>query len=327
MYQKTGNRISLLPQSEFCGLSPVISEAHGAGRAAHMSSAFHAMCAQAPDAKEKMARLTPKELQTIGTWKVPTDVEAAGRTLRYQDAEKEQPVGLTLTGEWADEGEVVTCGTLDFAWVVDGVAYVADIKKSAWTVSGPDTLQLLTYGYAWAKKHGCTAFVTGIFIAESGEWMWDDKVRGLDDFESLDLWSRIVYAATNRSDTGSPGDHCRSCYGRLHCPEWVLPAAAANTVLAPVTEGGLESCTPEKLSELVLYCQKVKATIDKVEEHAKEMSRRGMPVSDGKGKVWKATQCKGRESLNQTKLLLDHPEMAKYYERGQPYSMFRWGKP
>lgn len=326
-YNKTGNRISLLPVAQYCGLAPVLSEQHGAGRAAAMSQAFHALCARAEDAKEKLARLTPKELAAIGTWKAPGEVKLpSGRVLKYDDAEREQPVGLTLSGEWADDGNVVTCGTLDFAWVADGVAYVADIKKSSWTVSGPDTLQLLTYGYAWAKKHGCSAFVTGLFIAETGEWVWDDSVRELDDFSSLDLWARIMYAATNRSDTGSPGDHCKNCYGRLYCPEWVLPAAAADTVLAPVAAGGLESLDPEKLSELVLYCQRVKGVIEKVEEQAKEMARRGTPVSDGKGKVWKATQCKGRESLNQTRLLLDHPEMAKYYERGQPYSQFRWSK-
>jgi hypothetical protein len=325
-YTKSGNRISLLPISEFCGLAAKLSEQHGAGRAAAMSSAFHAKQAGAPDAQEKMARLTAKERETIATWKAPSPVVVNGETLTYEQADKEQPVGLTDSGEWAEDGEVITCGTLDFAWVRNGVAYVGDMKKTRWSCSGPTSLQLLAYGYAWAKKHGCRAFCVGIWLIEEGEWQWADKVYELDDWSSLDLWGRIAYAATNRSGEAAFGDHCDNCYGRLHCPEYTLPAAHADTVLSAAAVGGAID-DPQKLAELLLFAQRIKGTIDKVYELAKEAARRGEPVKHPtEPKVFGFVQCKGRESLNQAKLFAAIPEATKFIERGESYQQARWLK-
>lgn len=325
-YVKLGNRVSLLPMAQFCGLAGELSEAHGAGRAAAMSSAFHAKMAGGDDAKEKLARLTPKELDTIAGWTKPSDVMVRGRTLTYEDADKEQAVGLDAHGEWADSGEVVTCGTLDFAWVHEGCAFVGDMKKSRWTTNGPDTLQLLTYGYAWAKKHGCHSFVVGLWIIEDAEWQWSPTVYKLDDFSTLDLWGRIYYAAMNKSGEANYGDHCSNCYGRLHCPEYTAPAALADTVLSPAAVGGaLEDS--EKLADLLAYCERVLPMIEKVKEHAREAARRGTPVRDKAGRVLTFTRCKGRESLNKARLFAEMPEATRFIERGDPYDMMRWAKP
>lgn len=321
---KRGNRISLLPVAQYCQLSGKLSEEHGAGRAAALSSAFHAREAGAPDAKEKLARLTPKELDTISTWKRPSDVTVSGHVLTYKDAAKEQPVGLTLTGDFAESGDVATCGTLDFAWVHDGVAFVGDLKKSAWTTSGPDSLQLLAYGYAWAKKHGCRAFCVGLWIIEDAEWRWSDKVYGLDDFESLDLWARIMYAALNVGTEANFGDHCRNCYGRLHCPEYTAPAALADTVLSSAAVGGAID-DPEKLLELLAYVERVEPMIEKVKEHARECARRGVPLKR-KGQVLKFIRCRGRESLNKARLFSEMPEATRFLERGDDYDQARWVK-
>lgn len=325
-YVKVGNRISLLPVSRYCGLAAKLSEEHGAGRAAAMSSAFHAQAAGATDAKAKLAQLTPKELAEISNWTKPTPAVVLDNVLTYEAADKEQAVGLTKDGEWAESGEVLTCGTLDFAWVRDGVAYVGDMKKSRWTTSGPDSLQLLTYGWAWAKKHGCHSFCVGLWIIEDAEWQWSDKVYRVDDFDALDLWSTIAHAASNNDGQASFGAHCQSCYARLHCPEWTLPAAMADTVLGAVAHGG--ELSSDKLAEAVEYVQRIKGVIERVEEQAKESVRRGIPViHPATGKSWKPSPTKGRESLDQQALFAAMPEARRFVKRGESFFTFRWSKP
>lgn len=326
LYQLRGNRISALPVSQYCGLSAKLGAEHGAGRAAAMSSAFHARAAGAPDAKEKMARLTTKEQNEISLWKTPTPITVFGHELTYEAADKEQPVGLTVAGEWADSGEVVTCGTLDFAWVVDDCAYVADMKKTQWASSGPDSLQLLCYGYAWAKKHGLPRFCVGIWLIEEAEWRWSSTVYSVEGFDSLDLWEHIVYAALNTTGEASFGPHCSDCYSRLHCPEYVLPAALADSKLSPATLGGAID-DPIKLGEMLAYIRRVEAIIERAKDHAKEAVRRGLVVVDPTtGETLKAIACKGRESLNQSKLFAAMPDATKFIERGDSYSQMRWVK-
>lgn len=330
-YVKLGNRVSLLPITSFCGLAGSLSEAHGAGRAAAMSSAWHAQAAKAPDAAAKLAKLTPKELDQIAGWPKPTDVKVLGETLTYDDAEKEQPIGLTASGEWADEGAVLTCGTLDFAWIVTHqdpfigrVAVVGDLKKTRWASSGPDSLQLLTYGYAWAKKNGCRAFVTGIWVIEDAEWQWSEKVYELDSFSELDLWQRIAHAASNTAPEASFGEHCGSCYGRLHCPEYTLPAQFAETVLAPVAAGGPID-DGAKLGELLAFAERVAPLLDKAKDMAKEAARRGVKVKHPTtGKVLGFVACKSPEALNRAKLFAAMPEATKFLERGDGYSRMLW---
>lgn len=329
LYLMRGARISQLPVSAFCGLSAKLSAEHGAGRAAAMSSAFHAKSAGAPDAKEKLSRLTPKELNEIAMWKAPTPVTVAGAELTYEAAAKEQPVGLTINGEWADSGEVVTCGTLDFAWdlpQLDAVA-VADMKKSSWASSGPDSLQLLAYGYAWAKKHGRSRFCVGIWLIEEAEWRWSETIYSVEGFDSLDLWERIVYAALNVTGEASHGPHCSDCWSRLHCPEHVLPATLADSVLNPATLGGAID-DAAKLGEMLAFIRRVEPIIERAKEHAKEAVKRGLVVTDPTtGEILKSIQCSGKESLNQAKLFAAMPEATRFVERGNPYTQTRWVKP
>ncbi len=326
-YVKRGHRVSLLPITQFCSLAGKLSEEHGAGRAAALSSAFHAQAADAPDAKAKLAQLTPKEREQIAGWTTPTDVTVNGHVLTYADAAKEQPVGLSDAGEWVESGDCLTAGTLDFAWAYDSVAFVGDMKKSVWTTSGPDSLQLLTYGWAWAKKHGCHSFCVGLWIIEDGEWQWSPKVYRVDDFDALDLWSTIAHAARNNDGSASYGDHCGSCFGRLHCPEYTSPVAYIETALAPVCEGGPID-DPVKLGELMAFCERVKGLIEKAEEMAYEAARRGVAVTHPvSGKVLRFVACKGRESLNKEKLFEAMPEAKRFVERGQGYSRAQWSKP
>lgn len=292
-----------------------------------MSSAFHAVAAGAPDAKAKLARLTDKEQSEIATWRKPDDVIVGSQVLTYAEALKEQPVGLTASGEWAESGEVVTCGTLDFAWVNDDTCYVADIKKTQWASSGPDSLQLLGYGYAWAKKNACSKFCVGLWLVEEQEWRWSDTIYSVDGFDSLDLWERIKHAALNTTGEASFGDHCSSCYGRLYCGEYLAPAAFVDTWLSPASVGGAID-DAAKLGEMLSMVRRVEGLIEKVKDTAKEAVRRGVQVTDpATGEVFKAISCKGRESLNQGKLFEAMPEAKRFVERGEGYTQMRWVKP
>lgn len=328
-YLMRGNRISALPTAAFCGLAAKLGAEYGAGRAAAMSSAFHAKASGDPSAKEKLARLSPVELNTISMWKTPTSVTVAGHELTYESADKEQPVGLTIDGAWADDGEVVTCGTLDFAWDLPDIdtVVVADMKKTTWASSGPDSLQLLAYGFAWAKKHGRSKFVTGIWLIEEAEWQWSDRVYDVSGFDSLDLWERIVYAALNTTGEASYGPHCSQCYGRLHCGEYTLPAALVGSWLTPATVGGAID-DPKAMSEMLAMIRRIEPLIEKVKDSAKEAVKRGLVVTDpDTGETLKAISCKGRESLNQSKLFAAMPGATRFIERGEAYSQMRWVKP
>lgn len=333
-YTKVGARVSLLPVSQFCGLAASLSEAHGAGRSAAMSSCWHAMAAKADDAAVKLARLTPEERATIEQWKLPTPVKVLGKELTYEDSAKEQPIGLTGDGSFAEEGEVVTCGTLDFAWIVDHpdpfigrVAVVADNKKTTWASSGPDSLQLLTYGYAWAKKHGCRAFITGLWIIEDEEWQWSEEVYELDSWTELDLFHRIKSAALNTTGEAAFGEHCSNCYGRLHCPEYTLPAQFAETVLAPVAADSGLIHDGERLGQLFAFAERVAPLIEKAKDMAKEAARRGVKVTHPvSGKTLTFIRCKSPESLNKAKLFAQIPEATKFLERGNGYERMTWSK-
>lgn len=332
VYKKLGNRISLLPVTQFCALAGQLSEQHGAGRAAAKSSCWHARAAGAANSAALEAKLTPKELDEIAGWSKPSPVTIFGKELTYEAADKEQPVGLDSRGEWADGGEVVTAGTLDFAWVVEHhdpfigrCAVVADLKKTVWASSGPDSLQLLAYGYAWAKKNGCRAFMTGIWIIEDKEWQWSQTVYELDSFTELDLWDRIRHAALNTGSEAAYGEHCSNCYGRLHCPEYTLPSQFAETVLAPVAAGNVAIDDGVKLGELLAFAERVAPLIEKAKETAKEAARRGVKVvHPTTGKALGFVKCKSPEALNRTKLFAAMPEATKFLERGNGYERMLW---
>lgn len=329
VHRRVGNRISLLPISEFCGKAPVLSEQYGAGRAAAMSSAFHAAQAGAPDAPALASRLTDVEREEIAGWHSPaTVVLHPGCTLDYQHAEKEVEVVL-------QEGELDIVGHVDFAWIYDDafdgfdgrIAYVADIKKSVWTTTeGPESLQLHGYGMAYAKARGCDAYVTGLWCATEGEWLWAKEMVVLDSDRGRAILERIKFAAENRSDEASTGEHCGRCWSRMHCPEHLLPAALGETWLAPVAEGGDISLVDASFIHKLGALEKM---IDVAKEQAKAAVKRGLlRVRDPEtGKIWAPVETKGRVSVDAGKLKAELGDDAKRFMRqGAPYDQFRWVK-
>lgn len=294
-----------------------------------MSHAFHAQCAGAPEAASELARLTEAERAEVATWKRPADVVVGDVTLTYGAAEKELEVGLNSVGEYckASDPDCVTVGHLDMAWVVDvgggRWAFVADIKRSEFTVSeGPESLQLQSYGLAYASKVKADVYVTGIWGAVEGRWWWSDAQVMVDGFDHLDVLARVLAAAQNTSPDYSMGPHCRGCYGRLRCPAYVIAPSHAAGELAPFTAVGAD-ITSEQASKLLLLTKRVKDMAEHVENELKERVRRGLEIADGNGKVWKPVECQGRESLSKRLLERAGLDPSSFMERGKPYE--RWG--
>ena len=179
-----GNRSSSLPIAQYCSASAVLGAKHGAGRAAAMSTAFHARSAQSDGWRALFTLLSPAERETIDGWHLPEDVELEdGTVLRYAEAYKEEQVMLDSQGDYTEDPEEAVCtGHFDIAWVIEHenvpdddqiegdaaqpmrVLYLADLKKTDWSsVGGVSSLQLLSYAFAFASKHKCDAFVLGIW--------------------------------------------------------------------------------------------------------------------------------------------------------------------
>jgi hypothetical protein len=331
--RRTGNRVSLLPISQYCGKAGELSEKYGAGRPAAMGSAFHALVARAPDAQVKLARLTDRERAEVLLWQPPaTVVINEGRTLDYAEALKEFEVSIEAHDpdpiRVLAEDRPVTVGHVDMAWVKQvgdlKVAFVGDIKKTIWTTEdGPESLQLHGYGWGTARKFGCDAYCTGLWCATEGEWLWSKDWIVLDSDRGRATWDRIYHAATNVGEA-STGGHCNGCYARLHCPEHLLPTALSQTFLAPVAEGGDLSTVDHAF---VLKLQALEKTIDAAKKLVQAAIERGeLQVRDpDSGKVYGPVKMPGREGLNKEKLLADLGDKAsEYVTKGAPYSQFRW---
>lgn len=318
-----GHRMSSLPIARYCGLAPRLQEGRAAGRRALMGSYFHAFAANDPE-HEKLARnLTERELEEVRTWTTPPDVQVGKVTLCYQDAETELEVGLTTGGEYcdADHPDLLTLGHLDFAWLLDGVAYVADIKASEYTVEeGADSLQIHAYGLAYAKKMGADHYCAGIYAAAEGRYTWGEMV----DVDWDSPFADLEAAALN--EEACTGPHCSRCYGRLHCPEHTIRAVEGMGKLAPVAEGG-ELSAETALDALGM----VKAMEDLAKQakgHLQEWARRNGGIPDGNGKVYLPVMTQGRESVCSAKKLRqtlgDAAEM--FVKRGKPFEQWRWVK-
>lgn len=327
-----GHRMSALPTAQFCGLSPRLSASHGAGRAAAISSAFHAMCADAPEAKARIALLTNEERSEIAGWKRPStislDHEGVRVVLDYASAEKELAVALDAFGQACapDDPDAATVGHLDFAWVHFGVAYVADIKKSLWTTSGPESLQLTAYGFAYALARGCHSFVTGLWIpSEGGEWLWSEKFVVVDSPEGEELLARVLHAATNDGETNS-GQHCRDCYARLYCPEFALAAATPGHWMEA---GGVGEIDGSKAAELILQIAAIEDIAERAKKNIQERVRRGeIDVRDPKtNKRYLPVHMPGRAGMDMERLRSELGErLDGFMRRGQGYQQFRWVK-
>lgn len=329
--------MSSLPIAEKCGAAAPLSASHGAGRAAAMSKAFHAKCAGSPDAFRLIGALSHVERDEIAEWKAPADaVVNEWCTLDYASAVKELEVGLDHFGEFTDDPEAaLSWGHLDFAWVreIEGiqVAFVGDIKKSVWTTpEGPDSLQLHAYGRAFAKKTGCAAYCTGIWAAKEGRWLWSLDIVLLDGPRGQALWERIALAASNTGEAAT-GQHCGSCYARMHCPEYLIPGIVTDALAEAV---GLRdpkalaalTLTQGELLRLKLWSERAQELGELVEKNLKEGVRRGLFVIEQDGKVWTPVEMRGRESIDKEKLVACGVEPETVTKRGAPYVQMFWKK-
>lgn len=327
-----GHRMSSAPVTQFCGQAGRLGQM-GSGRAAYQSSCFHAVCAGAPNADELLVRLTQDELAEIAKWKRPTDIDVgSGRILRYVDAEKELEVAIDSSGSYVDpkSPNAISIGHFDFGWVVQvgsmRIAYVGDIKRSEFTVEeGVESLQLHSYGLAYATKMNCDGYAVGIWAAVEGLWQWSSIVD-LESAEALTYAKRVVAAVTNTSDEYAMGPHCRKCYGRFRCPAWLMPPELATSTLAPLAVGGEAQLTDERMAELLLVYQRFSDTTKRMEEAFKAYALQHRGIRDPKtGKVWLPVLCQGRESVSVEAVRREFGDDAdRVISKGKPYQQFRW---
>jgi hypothetical protein len=302
-----------------------------------MSRAFHAKCAGSPDAFRLIGALSPIERDEVAEWKPPADATVNDWcVLDYASSVKELEVGLDHFGEFTDDPEsALSWGHLDFAWVrdVDGttVAFVGDIKKSVWTTAeGPESLQLHAYGRAFAKKVGAAAYCTGIWAAKEGRWLWSLDVVLLDGPRAQEVWERIAYAASNTGEA-STGQHCGSCYARMHCPEHLLPGVVTDALAEAVAVRDPKAVEELTLTQgealrLLRWADRAEELADLVKRNMREAVRRGKLVVVDGDKEWLPVEMPGKEAIDKEKLKACGVEPETVTKRGEPYFQMRWKK-
>jgi hypothetical protein len=314
------NRMSILDVSRYCPAAGRLSEQYGAGVAAAVGRAFHARIAKDPSWEDMVARLPDEQRSEVLALYAPPDVlsiPVQGGSVNVAMSEAEHELEVTL-----DVGDLVPAecvGHLDLAWHIDDLAVVVDLKRTRWACpEGPASLQLQAYGLAYAVKRECSFYVPAIWDCTEGELI-PGKVTRVDDgpFEA------IISAALNTTGEAVTGDHCRHCYARMHCPEYLLPGALATTTLGPAATGAIEN------NEDALKCLRVKESMDTlskaVEKNLKAWAERnGGIVDPEKGKVWGPTQCAGRKGFSKEAAIADGVDVDKYVVQGKPYDTYRW---
>jgi hypothetical protein len=311
--------MSSLPLAQYCGEGARLGNEHAAGRAALLSTAMHAISAGDDNAAELYNRLSEAEQADVDARHYPVEVKCGEVVLRAAEAMRELTVMLDQDlASTPDPDKALTIGHLDLGWIVDGVAYVLDIKATRWTVpDGPASLQLHAYGHALADMYGCDSYVPGLWFADVGHADWGEPVELLSE-QGESIAQRIIASAGNTEI--STGPHCSSCYGRMHCKEYVLPAAAADTWLAPLAKGEItQTDAPVMLQRL----EQAKDVVKAVESALKVYAERegGIPLGD---KVWKPVQVNGRKSLNRKLLDEKYPGAAdECMVQGKAFSQFR----
>lgn len=309
------HRMSSLPVARYCGLSPTLL--NPSGRAAVISTAFHARCADLPDAEDKWALLTDEERAELEDWQVPPDTIVEGARLKYSEAAVEQEVSL--------EGIV---GHPDMYWVceVDGrtIVFVADIKKSRFSaVGGLSSLQLHGYAIALVEEHGADGYVVGIWLPVDAEWEWGEYVDAMSPEYARQR--RVIIAASQTPPEANTGSHCSDCWSRLHCPAYTLPAHDPDSWLAPMTKpGGL---TKENAFDILVKLGAVKKVVEQVDANLKAFAK-STPISDGNGKEWGPGLQKGRESVCSPKELREKlgKDAERFIKRGGSFERYTWRK-
>lgn len=327
-----GWRMSLLGSTQFCGLAGQLSAQHGAGRPAAMSKAFHARCAGMPDAAALLAALTEDERDEVLEWKAPADIDYGSGVVRYAEMEKELEVCLDRFGFAceASDPDCLTVGHLDMATVIElpdfgRVAYVGDIKKTVWTAGeGPESLQLHAYAQAYAQLRDCKAYTTGLWIGETGEWLWTGSMVLLGSPRAVGILDRVLRAAQNHGEASS-GPHCQSCWSRLHCPEYALPLQTFDQWQLSLE--AFEALPPEEQAQFLFKLQATEALATKIRKEVQERVRRGRAAPAKDGSRYLPVIMPGRESVSVKALREGLGEGAEaFITRGQPYDQFRWLK-
>lgn len=318
--------MSSLPIAQWCSAAGVLGDKHGAGRAAAISTAHHAVMAGADDADELMARLSPDEQTEVRRRKTPADVDVGGATLSWMDDTHPggREVEVILDANLDCEGEPVSIGHVDRYWVIDGIVYVADIKATDWSSpDGPDdSLQMHAYGLACAALHDADGYCLGHWNATEGEWDWT-RIYEIG-FDTMEIGERVLAAARNTSGEYATGSHCHSCYQRLHCQEWLAPIEAGDNAFLQIAAGTEVSMgrLAEAVDQMKVYEGMVELVKAALKVHADRIG--GIVSSDGK-KIWKAGAVKGRKGLDKKALEADHPGLlAKYEKRGPDTTRYSW---
>jgi hypothetical protein len=329
--------MSSLPLLQHCGQAQIVS-AKGAGSTnSAIGTAFHAVCAGAENAAELVARLSDEAQAELKALIPPQPVLVGDEfnpiTLDYKDAFKEVPVGLNALGVYVekDSEESILDGTCDLYWkalVGDRrVVYVADIKKSSFTIAdGARTLQAIGYAVAIASKEEADGYATGIWDATEGRWEWTPYVDVWSEEAEKNL-DRVIAAAKNYGGEYSVGTHCSSCYGRAHCPQYLLPPELAETSLAPFTEPG--ALNHENALEALVFAKRALDIGKRVEDLVKAYAREAGGLYDqARGKVWMPVRTKGKTSLDRRALERDQPQIIERYTIfGADYEQWKWCNP
>lgn len=275
-------------------------------------------------------RLTEDEQNEIASWHVPKTVRIGDVELRYEDANKEIPLGLTESGAFCPKGSpnAMTEGTVDIYWALARTVYVVDMKRSEYTtVDGPKSLQIKGYALAVAALHepdGIDSYVTGVFSLETGEYEWDELTH-VESERAAEDWRRVKAAALHIEGDYSTGKHCRQCWQRSKCPAYLMPPGTTEESLVPFVTGEL---TQEKALELLQLKERVATTMKRADEILKAYADEHGGIRDeADGTTWKALMMPGRRGLDTKRLEKDHPQLVETYTKwGAPYPQYRWLK-
>lgn len=316
---RAGVRFSALPMAERCGQAARLARAvNASGRAAAMSSAFHAIAAGL-DAAPLLARLTDEERAEVSGWHKPTAYRFPdGATFSYDRAVKEAELYL-------DHGDVRSVGHPD-AYDYDPDlkrVIVVDLKRSAWTQPDPMNLQNIAALLAVLPKYPeATTFACGVWPLDGSGWLWG-PVMSVDDFELATLAERVKYAATNDSANYSTGAHCSGCYSRMRCPAYLVPPEQAGEEFKALAyPDGLSALSLEERGKLVLRLKGLEENVEAMKATLAEDAKRVGGYPDGNGKVWRAVEQKGRESVSVADVrAAGRGDLVK---PGKPFISMRW---
>lgn len=329
----TAVRCSSLPIVRYCGAAGPLGQSHGAGRAAAMGTAWHAICddpgLEKAETRAALASLTNDERAEVLARPRPTDVDLGeGVVLRWAEATRERPVFADRDLRPCRPEAAAITGHPDAYWICDGVVYVADLKSSMRHVEdGPASLQLQAYGLILAHEAEAHGYTCGIFAADTASWTWMDRVVEVDSWDAAEVVAAIQAAIDMPQDEYRPGPWCSSCWSRWHCPQHVVPNIEGT--LAALVDGDGPATPEEALKALRVY-ERAVDTLKVVKAALEAYAEAHDGIRDPEaGKVWrKVVASKGGTRIDTKRLRADHPDLvAQYTVPTPPRSLgFRWCK-